>query len=682
MKKSGLVVMIFLLATAIFAFAVNVPRQPLLFFNITNSLKNATSISPEVAELLNLAVAEDLDPETNVPSIASRFDYNFYPNSNIYAVEMSVMAAKYLGIEHQVLQAYPLAAPTFSDIQSELAKAYQNKGYDFSRDFGYFDYVNSYVKKIIGYPLFDKNIQPLTELTRAQVIKALVRIFAAKNDDKALVTEAEALSKRFSANPQSGILVPKDAGYVSVFEKYFFTEKNGELNPLIKLSYFTKDNLLNPEKKAKRWWAIALTTMMYFEGAHQLSANTLVPVRTLNNFITYISYKDLNYNVFTCKLPILKTGTINKMNVVTGPYSVFAMNLDNGVTIAGLDNTKVTLKITTENGKTSSTTSKTYERGSDFVSYYDNLPQNATTITEISTKIINGILRVIDGKIYVFYDHKKIELPSAVTVEICNINNVGTIKDLETLLNALSHKWGIPSNFNFECREEKTVKPKDLSIFNGMRVQIKIVIIKYITTSKMSKKDFIGAKVKYQVVIDRLNMTRKIATLGSVKTFNKIYENSKSLDNCPTDFIGYWRNVEENLESLNVSTNTKLISEAYVSLNRKVTSPKSTEDIVPPKVPKIKIVEVYVGKLVSFEPATHRIFSQLFVDPFSYKPSAPVKFEENGKTTIYPNMVVAQKAFFTQKGGAKVLKNVVMWFQFELVGQKPVVSYITAKVIK
>ncbi len=73
----------------------------------------------------------------------------------------------------------------------------------------------------------------------------------------------------------------------------------------------------------------------------------------------------------------------------------------------------------------------------------------------------------------------------------------------------------------------------------------------------------------------------------------------------------------------------------------------------------LKVLEVYVGKLVPFDPATHRIFTQLFVNPFYCEPNVAVKFEENEKTTIHPS-----------RDGETILKNVVMCFQFKLVTSK------------
>ncbi|WP_036225501.1 hypothetical protein [Mesoaciditoga lauensis] len=670
MKKFLVVLM--LLSVAIMAFSVNAPRQPLLFYNISE----ATNLSQEVSNILDIAVLNDLDPETNVPNIATRFNYNFYSNSPIYAVEMSVMAAKFLGVEKEVLENYPLSAPTFQDIQTQLEESYSGKGYDFSRDFGYFEYVNSYMKKEIGYPLFDKDVKPLTQLTRNDVIKALVRLYAAKNKDKKLVEEAEELSKRFSANKDTGIKTPPDVGYISVFEKYFLTTEKDKLVPVIDSPLFTKYMDFQPNKTAPRWWAISLATLIYFSSPNNMPSNAMVPIRDFNNFVTYMPY-DKTYHLFSLtSLPKMKEGTIESIKANVNEPSVFRVKMKSGKEIIGLDNTLITDNSTVLESGIPRFTSKVYT-GKEFVEFFNSLPEkpspsrNTTLTGKIEKKDVNYYFKPSKEDSEKYNIHKVLPIPKDAKIQVTEYDiKVGSVSDINKLYSS-----GQANNFTTQ------VKTMPFSAFEPKDIDVRLDVNISKTSSFLpTQQDFEDAEVMYYPVVDRLNLNRELATLKSIKKFNSKYSNGyKSIDSespqYPLDFIDYWKNVEKSLDDLNVPS-TSLVA-ARVIINRiKKLNPAMIS--VKNNVLNVLIWKVYVGKLVSFEPATHRIITQNFVDWFYYSPTAPVYITfKDGTTKKFKNMDEAAPWFYTPE---HVLRNMVLWFQFEKNDEgKLVVTYIIAK---
>ena len=674
MKK--ILVVLMLLSGAIMAFSVNVPREPLLFYNISE----ATNLSQEVSNILDIAVLNDLDPETNVPNIATRFNYDFYSNSPIYAVEMSVMAAKFLGIEKEVLENYPLSAPTFQDIQTQLEENYSGKGYDFSRDFGYFEYVNSYMKKEIGYPLFDKDVKPLTQLTRNDVIKALVRLYAVKNEDKKLVEEAEELSKRFSTNKDAGIKTPPDVGYISVFEKYFLTTEKNRLVPLIDSPLFTKDTDLNPSKIAPRWWAISLATLIYFSSPNNMPSNAMVPIRDFNNLITYMPYEKTDL-FFLASLPKMKEGKAESIKATSVNKSpAFTIKMKSGKEIIGLDNTLITDNSTTvlENG-TPHFTSKVYT-GKEFVEFYNSLPTGFSINATLTGKIISDKK---DGNYYFklsekddekYGIHKEVLIPKKVKIRVSVYEiKVGTVKDIKKIfeigkLNSDNISFSSVASGDFQKFE-----PKDINVRLNAKVTKAL-------SSTPTKQDFNDATVMYYPVVDRLNLDRKFATFNSIKRFNSKYSNGyKSIDSenqqHPLDFIDYWKNVEKSLDVLKTPS-TSLVA-ARIILNRfKKVMPVKMKLIG--NVLNVSVWKVYVGKLLALETATHRMLTQNFVEWFYYSSTAPVYMIFKDKTTKeFKNMDEAADYFYNAE---HVLKNIVLWFQFEKNDKgELVVNYIIAK---
>ena len=268
--------------------AVNAPRQVILFFNVEKSFENFEI--PGIKDLVERAVFQTLDSETNVVDIDSRFNYNFYPNDPILAVEFAVIASRVLGIEKDAIRSYPLEAPTFEDVRTELEKAYMNNMYDFSRNFGYLEYVQSYMKEKYGFPLIDPdedgNVDPLRALTKIEVVKGLVRLFTALSiekgwsfgeDGKNLVDMAEEITSRLKGYPKSGIREIEDAGYLSIFEKMFLTSvEKGKCVSVVKLPYFASDRNFHPTDPAPRWWAISLVYYLFSKDPEKIEDNAML----------------------------------------------------------------------------------------------------------------------------------------------------------------------------------------------------------------------------------------------------------------------------------------------------------------------------------------------------------------------------------------------------------------------
>ncbi len=660
--KKLVVVSVIIVALSLMALAVNAPRQPLLFYDIAP----ATGVSQEMSNILQLAVFNDLDPETNVPVIANRFNYSFYSNSPIYAVEMSVMAAKVLGIEKEVLENYPLVAPTFRDIQTQFQKNYKGNGYDFSRDFGYFDYVNSYMKKEIGYPLFGAKVKPLTELTRAQVIKAVVRLYAAKYNDVSLVKEAEELSKRFSANKNSGITTPPDVGYISVFERYFLTKnEKGSLVYTLTSPLFSKNMELQPDKLATRKWAIALVTEAYFSN-NTVNAGTLVPQRSINNFITYTPYEKGDHEFFVAQLPKMKTGTVENIKTNGNSPSLFTIALNKGNEIIGLDNTIVVQKVE-ENERT---LSEKEMLGKDFVGYYNSLAKEPSQTSHI---LLRGKIVKESGKYYFDvssdyakkYSIRKMEPLQNKTPNITMYIITGPLgstkyikKMVEESISDLKKDPLMVVNEKHETNWE--LVPKNVNA----RITASIP-----QSSKTTQKSFANATALYYPVIDRLNLKRCYATFKSIEKFNLLYEYENryvsidaSTEKYSQCFIDYWKNIQKSLESLKTAEDA-VIAGKVVLIRKKVQLGKislgATVDV--------QIRMINAGKLLSLEPTKNRIITQRFsgIIPFSSGNNpTPLWLKLNGwkKHKYFSSLLDAYKLFFNQKG---FLKNFEIWFQFQ-----------------
>ncbi|WP_459995118.1 hypothetical protein [Marinitoga arctica] len=339
------------MSISIILFAVDSPKQPVLFFNIDESIKE---LSKDINYLLKLSMYNNLDSETNIPSFDSRFSYNFYPNDDVYAVEVAVSAARILGLEKEILNKYPFSSPTFNDVKTNLEKSYVQNGYDFSRNFGYLEYINKYFINKIGLPLLNTN-NPLYKLKKIDAVKVIVKIFTVEalnngwnfgyynpmTSERNLVTYSEELNSRLNVN--TGITNSNDSGYLAVFERYFLIEYNNKIIPVIKLPYFENDKIFDGNNLISRAYFYSLLSIIFSQQPMIVNEKDLVPVRTLNNMISYLPKSTLKGEpaLFKIKAPFKS----KIRNIVPYKFSndVIKFITDNEELIT-LDNSKITVK--------------------------------------------------------------------------------------------------------------------------------------------------------------------------------------------------------------------------------------------------------------------------------------------------------------------------------------------------
>ncbi|WP_129408673.1 hypothetical protein [Marinitoga lauensis] len=341
MKSKGVIILIFLISVIIFG--VNTPKQPVLFFRVEDSLSDYPS---NVLNLLKIGLYENIDSENNFSSLDNRFSYELYPDEEVYAVELAVSAARILGLEKEILKKYPLSSPTFNDIKTKMENSYSNDGYDFSRNYGYIEYLNNYFLKKINTPLIEYS--PLTKLKKVDVIKAVVKIFTVLNMNNNwgyspaegnFVSYAEYLNSILD----KGMYSFKESGYVSVFERYFLTKFDGKIIPVIKLPIFEGDNVLDGNKYVNRAYFYSLMAYIFGNKPLKLNGDDLIPVRTLNNMITYLpksTFKDEPV-LFEVRKPIVSK--ISKIIPYTFSNDIVLFNTDKEDLIT-LDNSKITVK--------------------------------------------------------------------------------------------------------------------------------------------------------------------------------------------------------------------------------------------------------------------------------------------------------------------------------------------------
>ncbi|WP_129408674.1 hypothetical protein [Marinitoga lauensis] len=73
----------------------------------------------------------------------------------------------------------------------------------------------------------------------------------------------------------------------------------------------------------------------------------------------------------------------------------------------------------------------------------------------------------------------------------------------------------------------------------------------------------------------------------------------------------------------------------------------------------------YGGKLVSFEPATYRLFTQKFVEPFKFSPEALlfVKYKDG---TVKNGMMRTDGKKLLYNNTGEYLRDLLLWFQVAL----------------
>ncbi|AEX85467.1 hypothetical protein XO10_05220 [Marinitoga sp. 1135] len=674
-----------LLMLSVLVLAVNSPKQPLLFFNIDDSIKDYQNF---VRDALKTVIYENIDSETNFKMLDSRFSYNFYPEDAVREVEVAVVAARIFGVEDEILKDFPLSSPTFEDVKSKLEKLYVNDGYDFSRDFGYMEYMNNYFIKKLGVPLFD-SINPLNTITKLDMIKYFVKIFTLKalennwsfgpyipmTSSKNLVTYAEELNRRLSV--YTGIQSPAEAGYLTVFEKYFLTNDKGKIVPLIK--YFDQTTKIDAYTLVSRAYFYTMVSYLFTQAPVKIPDNAKIPVRTYNNMISYLPKKSLEgeYALFEPLKP--NSGKIKILEPYNLSNDIIKFNIDNGNEIITLDNSKIYLhkKFYVENIAENTYVSKRLKwdkkeifDGKDFALRYKSLAtvDNNSKKFEFSsfgTIEKNGNEIWIKNISHVFKPTRKNEkLP--VTLKLTNkfkianpdsfkikwyTVNVDTIEMMKKL--AEYGFEGIPEKYKVLFKEVNASKvPAGIGVMFNTEVD-------YIYRNKVIKNDYINGNIAYYFTKDRLNVKRDYATFKSLKDFLEYYQYGyEKVDYTEnTDFLDYWNEVKDKLNDMKISDKAYFVPDARITLD--IVEEKFIQR---PEDMNIFFWTFYGGKLVSFEPATHRLFTQKFVEPFKYADDAIVyvKYKDG---TIKSGKINGKGKDLFLNDSKEYLRDLLLWFQ-------------------
>lgn len=684
-KFSIFLVLLFSIAV----FSVNSPKQPVLFFDTQNSLKD---LPENIEYLLNLSLYENLDSETNITKFDSRFSYEFYPNDNVYANEIAVSAIRILGLEKDVLNKYPLSSPAFEDIKTNMEKAYTQNGYDFSRNYGYFKYANEYFISKIGYPLLDSS-NPLEKVTKSEAIKAIVKIFTVKalnngwnygyylpmTKNANLVTYAQELNARLGSG--MGVTSPSDVGYISVFEKYFLTkiEENGKekIVPIIKLSCFEGDNTFDGNENITRSYFYSLLSFIFSDNPMKVSDDDLIPVRTLNNMVSYLPKSSIQGEpiLFLIKKPV--NGVIKAISPYKFSNDVVKYNIDNDEVVT-LDNSKVLVntKYYVENIVENTSDKKILVGHNDDIYSGKEFSMNYKYLAEKDEHkktyefLSSGEIKKDDTGVWIVNaihnNWRKIKIPDNLKlsdkfkIDGKNVKakwytvNVETIDQMREF--AEKELPGIPEKYK---KLYKEVNAEDIP--NNIGVLFK-TSVDYIYRTKIIKPDYLGAPAEYFKVMDRLNAERNYATLDSLNKFLENYKNEyyNVNKNESHEFINYWKDVVEKLGELKTSNNAYISPDLKININ--ITKEKFIQK---PEDMTIYFWTFYGGKLVSFEPATHRLFTQKFVEPFRYSSDAYLYVKYKDGTVKGKKMSENGKELLYNESG-EYLRDVLLWFQVAL----------------
>ncbi|MFO7881028.1 MAG: hypothetical protein R6U52_00655 [Kosmotogaceae bacterium] len=279
MKK--FIILALLVLTTV-AFAVKMPVQPILWYNVDEWVEG---IKPaERADLIRMLVYRNLDPIINFTN------YDIWLNNEPFAkydiknpitkAEVMTMFVKYLGLERKAIEEYPGQAPYDNTVKTEYENVYKG-GFDTTRIWGY-----SQVLTEASTALTLENIEE--NLTKAEFIKYLVDAFIVKNPDYEYLTDkVKELSGKYS-----GLSFDKElAAYIYIFENYFLVPSEDKAEPVLtdssvysKTEVFTRtyQDVIDREEAYSLFARIALAD---FKKAEE--TELLVPVRDIQNVISY-----------------------------------------------------------------------------------------------------------------------------------------------------------------------------------------------------------------------------------------------------------------------------------------------------------------------------------------------------------------------------------------------------------
>ncbi len=150
-KFFGLVAALLVFLTGVL-FAVNAPVQDVYNFDVRQSLDGLTGLKPhvktELVELIQSAIAKNLDPSIEIPNFGKRLQVAWEPETPITKLELYVMAVKALGREDMALKLYPMVSPTFADIQTGLERdPFAVQEFLYQRAYGYAEYYQNFLLK-------------------------------------------------------------------------------------------------------------------------------------------------------------------------------------------------------------------------------------------------------------------------------------------------------------------------------------------------------------------------------------------------------------------------------------------------------------------------------------------------------------------------------------------------------
>lgn len=298
MKK---LMLAFLLTLIVIVSAVNIPVQPVLWYDIEDQLANVEPAGR--VDLIKLLIYRNLDPVINFT------EYEIWTNNQAFNTikftdpvtkgEIAAILVKYLGLEPDAID-YPANAPYDPNIKTKYeAAGYKDGTFDTTRIWGYLEELK---KAGISITDIDKNVK------RIEFIKYLVDAFVIKHPEyKYLKDKINKLKTLYSKNLTTSA---EDAAYIYVFENYFLVEdKNnkGKTIPLLadkelyKSSDFfsrTYEDYVTRDEAFALFARIALADVKKAE-----DLGLLVPVREFQNVINYKAKYDGQLVFCDLKLP-------------------------------------------------------------------------------------------------------------------------------------------------------------------------------------------------------------------------------------------------------------------------------------------------------------------------------------------------------------------------------------------
>jgi len=496
---------------AVIVAAVNVPIQPVLWYNIEDQLANVEPVGR--ADLIRLLIYHNLDPVINFT------EYEIWTNSQAFNTikftdpvtkgEIAAILVKYLGLELDAID-YPINAPYDPSIKTKYeAAGYKNGTFDTTRIWGYLEELK---KAGISITDLDKNVK------RVELIKYLVDAFVIKHPEyKYLKDKINKLKTLYSRSLTTSA---EDAAYIYVFENYFLVEdKNnkGKAIPLLadKELYKSADFFGRTyEDYVARDEAFALFARIALADVKKAEdLGLLVPVREFQNVVNYKAKYDGQLVFCDLKLP---KDVVVEVKAYTADdllkmWEEKHKNIENFETMKEefekkLAELKSFTLVKTESGKVyillnESIFSYDFKNdpkpafvaeGNEFAEHYLALPDESRS-EEITKRVVADVVNRVKDDYTVYSDKldKDIDISKIpeFTMKIYTVN--GDV--IENKVNK--------------------VYPKELVRFTYVEE------IKMVTKVAMDKATFVGAKSVFYPVAARILYSQEPMTLGKLREF-------------------------------------------------------------------------------------------------------------------------------------------------------------------